>query len=352
MLQIEATINQDIKCFDSGNDDLNRWLALTLKAYDRDILAENREGTTVQSVKSDTLLNFRLPIPPLSEQRRIVAKLELVLARVDACRARLETVPTLLKRFRQSVLAAACSGRLTEDWREEITPWETVPLADIITELRNGISTKPNQSLPGTPILRISSVRPGKVDTHDIRYLPDAETLMEKYALREGDLLFTRYNGTKDLVGVCGVVKSLGNNTLLYPDKLMRVRVQPERVLPEYLEIYFSDATTRDIVMAASKSSAGQIGISGESLKNTPVSLPLLAEQHEIVRRVTAFFAFADQVEARYTQAKTHTDRLTQSILAKAFRGELVPQDPADEPAAELLARKREKKTTLPSTGQ
>ena len=91
--------------------------------------------------------------------------------------------------------------------------------------------------------------------------------------------------------------------------------------------------------MAASKSSAGQIGISGGSLKATPVSLPPLAVQQEIVRRVTDLFALVDQVEARYAQAKTHVDRLTQSILAKAFRGELVPQDPADEPAKALLAR-------------
>jgi type I restriction enzyme S subunit len=67
--------------------------------------------------------------------------------------------------------------------------------------------------------------------------------------------------------------------------------------------------------------------------------LPPLAEQQEIVRRVEVLFALADQIEARYAKAKTHVERLTQSILAKAFRGELVPQDPNDEPASVLLER-------------
>jgi type I restriction enzyme, S subunit len=114
-----AAINQDIKCFDSGNNDLNRWLAIVLRASERVLLAENREGTTVQSVKFETLRNFNLAIPPLEELRRIVAKLEKLLDKVDSCQKRLAKIPILLKRFRQSVLAEACSGRLTADWRED-----------------------------------------------------------------------------------------------------------------------------------------------------------------------------------------------------------------------------------------
>ena len=117
VLEQPAAINQDIRCLDSGNADLNEWLALALRAFSQQILEQNREGTTVQSVKTETLRAFQLPIPPLAEQKRIVAKVETLLARVNAARQRLAKVPALLKRFRQSVLAAACSGQLTEDWR-------------------------------------------------------------------------------------------------------------------------------------------------------------------------------------------------------------------------------------------
>jgi type I restriction enzyme S subunit len=93
-------INQDIKCFDSGDDDTNQWLFLSLRTFAKEILSLNREGTTVQSVKYDTLKELELPLPPLNEQRRIVAKLEKLLSRVDAAQARLATIPRILKRFR------------------------------------------------------------------------------------------------------------------------------------------------------------------------------------------------------------------------------------------------------------
>ncbi len=133
LLERDAAINQDLKAFDSGNDQLNSWLALAWRACARELLAENREGTTVQSVKLETLRDFELPVPPLAEQRRIVAKLEKLLGRVDASQQRLAKIPVLLKRFRQSVLAAACSGRLTADWREENTSVEDA--SELIAEL-------------------------------------------------------------------------------------------------------------------------------------------------------------------------------------------------------------------------
>ena len=119
VLETEAAINQDIKCFDSGSLELNAWLALALRASENEILGHNREGTTVQSVKSETLEKFVLPVPPIDEQRRIRFKLERVINKVSGCNARLVRIPVILKRFRQSVLAVACSGRLTVDWREQ-----------------------------------------------------------------------------------------------------------------------------------------------------------------------------------------------------------------------------------------
>lgn len=118
VLQREAAINQDLKCFDSGDDDLNAWLALALRSSARNILALNREGTTVQNVRYETLKDFELPVPPPSEQRCIVARIEELVGHVNAARERLTRVPKILKAFRQSVVAAACAGRLTEDWRE------------------------------------------------------------------------------------------------------------------------------------------------------------------------------------------------------------------------------------------
>ena len=88
--------------------------------------------------------------------------------------------------------------------------WVAAPLSALITELRNGISTRPNLEPPGTPILRISAARPGSVALDDLRFLPRGHALLDAYGLRDKDLLFTRYNGSIELLGVCGMVRGLG----------------------------------------------------------------------------------------------------------------------------------------------
>lgn len=121
----------------------------------------------------------------------------------------------------------------------------------------------------------------------------------------------------------------------------MRVRFDHDFILPAYAEIVFQGPEVHERIVAKSKSSAGQNGVSGSDIKAQPFASPPLTEQQEIVRCVESLFALAGQLESRYAKAKAHLDRLTPSILAKSFRGELVPQDPNDEPASALLERVR-----------
>jgi len=332
-------------------------------------------GTAQRGVYLGALKKILLPLAPLNEQRRIVAKLEKFMGRVNAAQERLATIPRILRRFRQSVLAAASCGNLTADWREQNpnaqsalelmglitktrelkksletieagespdevpTKWVWIRFGSVIKELRNGISIRPNIEEPGTPILRINAARSGRIDLNEVRFLKNGGDYLPEYGLKDGDLLFTRYNGSLELLGVCGMVRGLGNSIRLYPDKLMRVRFDHRFVLPEYAEIFFQAPDVHERVIAKSKSSAGQNGVSGSDIKAQAFALVPFEEQEEIVRRVDALFKTADALEARYLKAKSHVDKLTQSILAKAFRGELVPQDPNDEPASVLLKR-------------
>lgn len=282
-----------------------------------------------------------MALPPLPEQKRIADKLDTVLTRVDAVSTRLARVAPLLKRFRQSVLAAATSGRLTSEWRESNAvhqPWRDMTLGSLIEDMRNGLATKPDESPAGKKILRISAVRPGVLDTTDHRYLTADEVDAKIYNLRKGDLLFTRYNGSLEFVGVCALV-SEDLPEYVYPDKLIRVRANTAVVLPKFIEIASAEVEARAQIEGFVKSSAGQKGISGSNLKSLRLSVPPLEEQTEIVRRVDTLFAFADRLEVRLKAAEAVAGRLTPALLAKAFRGELVPQDPDDEPASELLRR-------------
>lgn len=283
----------------------------------------------------EDLSRFVFLLAPLAEQKIIAEKLDTLLAQVDSTKARLEQIPQILKRFRQAVLTAAVNGLLTEEWRnniQEAMDFKKINFELILTELRNGLSSKPNEERLGHPILRISSVRSGHVDQSDIRYLECSESELERHRLEDGDLLFTRYNGSLEFVGVCGLLKNTQYKDLLYPDKLIRARLTKE-ALPEYIEIFFSSPGARNSMMECVKTTSGQKGISGKDIKSQLVYLPPLKEQHEIVRRVEQLFAYADTIEKQVNSALTRVNSLTQSILAKAFRGELTAQWRAENPS-------------------
>jgi len=287
-----------------------------------------------------------------------VAAVEALVTRVDAVGGRLDKVSTLLKWFRQAVLSAACRGALTEEWRtanptatprgvvgpevgEVPSSWTWSTFGSLLKELQNGVSPRPNVGPPGTPMLRISAVRSGEVDLTDCRYLPSGDTYIPDFCVKDGDLLFTRYNGSLDLLGVCGMVRGLGRKWLLYPDKLIRARLDEVLAEPAYVELFFGSPGARKRLTARAKSSAGQQGISGKDLRAQPVALPPLPEQREILRRVQALFWLAETVERRVQAAKVRAARLTQAILAKAFRGELVPTE------AELARREGAGSTSM-----
>tara|TARA_R110002153_G_scaffold27158_2_gene84445 strand:- start:4766 stop:6043 length:1278 start_codon:yes stop_codon:yes gene_type:complete len=322
----KALLNQrvcKIEVFDSGVYD-SRFLFYLLPTYLR-LINENTSATTVKHLSSKTLAELPIPNPSIDEQKRIADKLDSVLAKVEAAQTRLDKIPAILKRFRQSVLAAAASGELTKEWREERQlpyDYEQYRFDEILVELRNGLSAKPNEDGKGTPILRISSVRAMEIDQADIRYLEIADKEIEKYKLKTGDLLFTRYNGSLEFVGVCGVLEDLQHDNLVYPDKLIRARLN-EKALPKFIEILFSSPYIRDQVTGCVKTTSGQKGISGKDLKEQLIMLPSVSEQNEIVISVTKLLARARRVEKNYTKARIKLDSLTQSILSKAFSGKL-----------------------------
>lgn len=312
-----------------------------LVEFSTDEILKKAYGAAQPNISGNAIEELLVPIAPLNEQKRIADKLDSILAKVDRAQARLDKIPGILKRFRLSVLAAATSGELTREWREQKDldiSFRNYIFDDLLVELRNGLSAKPNEDNKGTPILRISSVRPMVVNQDDIRHLEITENDLNKYKLEVGDLLFTRYNGSLEFVGVCGLIDRLSHTNLVYPDKLIRARVN-NLAIPEYIEILFSSPQMRAQVTGCVKTTSGQKGISGKDLKDQSLKLPSIEEQKEIVSVVSKLLSQADSFEAQYISAKRMLSRLSQSVLSKAFRGELVAQDQNDEPASELLKR-------------
>jgi len=394
VLRRPAAINQDLKCFDSGSKDLNRWLALALKASTHLILAENREGTTVQSVKSETLREFELPLPPLAEQRRIVAKLEELLGKVSSSQQRLSRVPGLLKRFRQSVLAAACSGRLTADWREQnpdaipatpsVQPGKSSQAARASDECilgDSGLSVGDcGQDAPAkwtwtklTDVARLESghtpsrTHPeywdGPIAWVGIKDARNHNGLVIKDTIQHVTELGLANSAARLLpantVCLTRTANSIGYSLILGREMATSQDlvgwVCTDAIEPRYLMTLF--LAEHDALYRFARGSAHPTAYFPEILA-FHACLPPLAEQHEIVHQVEKLFAFADQIEARLTQAQTHVSRITQSLLAKAFRGELVPTEHAlataarrdYESASALLARVQTKQQTTAAT--
>lgn len=272
---------------------------------------------------------FQIPLPPLSEQERIVAKIEELFTQLEAGTAALKRVQAGLKRYKASVLKAAVEGRLLNDefrmQNDELPDgWQLVKFGEIITILKNGFFYgRPSTEPIGIPILRISAVRPMSVNFDEPRYIPDVnEKDVEDYFLTKGDLLFTRYNGNKELVGACGLVGELQQN-VLYPDKLIRVRVNEQVVSPEYAQVYFATQTARRHIENRIKSTAGQHGIAGGDVKSIPFILPPLAEQRRIVAEVERRLSVVKEVESVVAASVARAARLRQSVLKSAFEGKL-----------------------------
>jgi type I restriction enzyme, S subunit len=305
------------------------------------------------------LSSIFLPIAPVEEQERIADELEALLGRVAACRERLHHLPRMLKRFREAVLEAAVSGRLTEE--DEIASsksrdgipatWLRTPFSDLIESIRTGTTEVPTDNATKFPVLRSSSVRPLSVDIQDRRYLTAQQSTNKENFIQTSDLLFTRLSGSVEYVGNCAMVRTDASESIQYPDRLFRVRLKdPDQA--RYIEIAFASRSVRKQIEEQVKSSAGHQRISTNAITRAVLRIPPPVDQAEIVRRVDQLFALADVVERQLRKATVQVEKLAPSLLAKAFRGELVPQDPNDEPASVLLARTRKAREEVGATAK
>ncbi len=302
-------------------------------------------ATAIPGLNREDAYQVEFALAPLNEQKRIADKLDAVLARVDACRERLDRIPAILKRFRQSVLAAATSGKLTEEWRavqSDDSDWRSVRLAEVASSrLGKMLDKAKNQGIP-TPYLRNVNVRWFGFDLSDIQQIKVTSQEKADLALEPGDVLVCEGGEP----GRCAIWR-VPDSTYVYQKALHRVRVGTA-LLPEWL--CYSLKNAADSGRLSDLFTGTTIKhLTGVALGQFELQLPPVDEQLEIIRRVESLFAYADRLEACYTAARAQVERLTPALLAKAFRGELVPQDPNDEPASVLLERIRAAREAAPA---
>ena len=320
---------------------------------------------------NDFINNVFIPIPPENEQFKIINKLDKIISKIDDVNARLDNIPTALKRARQSILNQAITGELTKDWRKknlDIIPasimieqfkqlliesssknerdninnifsykenyfsfdiphtWTFSILEKLCKSFKYGTSTK-SESSGLVPVLRMGNIQKGEIDWNDLVYTSDSKEI-EKYKLEKNDVLFNRTN-SPELVGKTAIYR--GERAAIYAGYL--IKIENYKILnSEYLNYALNSTFAKEWKLDVKTDGVSQSNINAQKLAKFEVPLPPLEEQAEIVRRVKLAFEKLDKIELRYQKAKEYSDKLTQSILNKAFRGELVPQDPNDKP--------------------
>lgn len=292
----------------------NRFIYSFMRTVD---LSDISRSTTVPSVRKGDIEEIVLSIPPLAEQKVIADKLDTLLTQVETTKAHLERIPKILKTFRQSVLAAAVSGKLVTVSEPNVTT-----VGCVTTDIRYGTSKKCDYDVGQTPVIRIPNIGDRRINLSDLKYADFTEKELEALALKAGDILVIRSNGSLDLVAKPALVDQKSEG-FLYAGYLIRLRCNEEKVLPSFLLNVMSSRVVRDIVEITSRSTSGVNNINSKELASLKFVLPSIVEQTEIVRRVEELFTFADSIEQKANAALERVNNLTQSILAKAFRGEL-----------------------------
>jgi type I restriction enzyme, S subunit len=341
------------------------------------------KGGAQPNISQQIIKAHKVGLPPIAEQKRIVEKLDSLLAQVDTIQQRLNNLPNIIKRFRQSILAAAVSGKLTEQWRGNNTQNNIADLLNEIQEKRNllkkskhlkasfgnfvtvvpifegapenwlwccfdQISKNENNALKagpfGSALKKNESINSGYRVYGQEQVIAGDETLVSYYvgedkfqqlkacSVQPGDILIS-------LVGTIGKVLILSKDVekgIINP-RLVKLSLNSD-INRSYIKYYLDSVFAKDFFRQFSHGGTMDILNLG-ILKKLPIALPPIEEQTEIVHLVEQHFALADTLEKNLKNAKQRVDNLTQSILTKAFRGELVPQDPNDEPAEQLLAR-------------
>jgi type I restriction enzyme S subunit len=280
---------------------------------------------------------FRLA--PLAEQKRIVTKLDSLFAYTRRARQELDHIPKLIERYKQAILSAAFRGDLTADWRKEnllIEEWKELALKEFLSEpLSNGRSVCDGD---GFPVLRLTCLKDRLIDLNENKKGMWSREEALKFLVCTKDFFVSRGNGSLSLVGK-GSLVGVVTDEIAYPDTLIRVRVKPEVYNVEFLSFIWNSYSIRRQIEKAAKTTAGIYKINQKSIENFIFPIPSLQEQQEIVEKLKKYFQAIDRLEQEYQKAMKFLDRLEQSTLAKAFRGEIVPQDPNDEPASILLER-------------
>ena len=380
-------------------------------------ISEYQAGSNnLRNLKFNDYIQIGVPLAPLNEQKRIVAKIEVLFSELDNGITALKTAREQLKVYRQAMLKHAFEGKFTAKWREEnadkleatellltriqkeredrykqqlsdwkaaveawemkdkegkkpskpkklvqlktvakancvdfpVLPqgWSYVRLGTLIDEPVYGTSAKCEYESGEQGVLRIPNIADGVIDDSDLKLATFKQGEVDHLQLKSGDILTIRSNGSISLVGNCALI-SEKDTKYIFAGYLIRLRPNPNLIAPAFLLAILKCHLLRKQIESAAKSTSGVNNINSKELQNLVVPLPSIEEQHELLSHFDSMLPSIIVTEKDITNQLNKAETLRQSILEKAFSGQLVLQDPNDEPASELLTRIKSEKETV-----
>ncbi len=398
----KAVLNQHIFRVDFDESVISKkYFMYAINQQLTELIEKAHGGVGLRHVTKGKFENTVIELPPFAEQSRLVRKIEELFSELDNGIESINLARDQLQVYRHALLRAAFEGKITAQWRKKnksklesadhliarikkerdadyqarisarnaasdenggrprapkvfapltkqeleelpVLPdgWIWEKLGSMTCGVEYGTGAKSSER-GKVPVLRMGNIQNAKFDWSDLVYTSDQDEI-RKYSLREGDVLFNRTN-SPELVGKTAIYR--GERPALFAGYLIRINQLPSVVDSQYLNLFLNSHIARQQGNRVKTDGVNQSNINGEKLSNYPFPYCALAEQREIVKILEEKLSVIDQMEEDTNLQIQKADALRQSILKKAFCGNLVAQDPNDEPASILLERIRTKKT-------
>ena len=272
-------------------------------------------GGAVPTLNRNLVHSELVPASPFDEQQRIVS-------RIKECLSRIEEVESLRA---QAVVEAAAvlPSMLNSEFLQQREEYGSAEIGDLAVETRYGTSSKCTTTPNGTAILRIPNVAGGFVNLNNLKYCQLAERDLDRLTLQQGDLLFVRTNGSRELVGRCAIFEEGQDERFAFASYLIRVRLAEDRMRPHFLSFFLSSTQGRNELDKRRRTSAGQFNINSENLRSIEVPVPPLEVQDALIERLRVQQDSVIALRDSLADVDAESSHLRESILRKAFAGEL-----------------------------
>ena len=329
ILDFDSATNQAICCI-YQNSNYNRDFLFYYLLYKKEYLVNQGKGGAQPNISQEIIKALKIPVPPLNEQKRIVEKIEEEFGKIDEGVEKLKLAQEQIRQYRQSVLKSAFDGKLykTTEWEEKIFSQvlEVNPKTDI-PDIKDDdlVSFLPMPAVQAeTNIYNEELVKYSKVKKGYTKF-------------KNQDVLFAKITPCMENGKTC-VVNNLKYGIGFGSTEFHILRTLGE-ILSEFIFYYVVQESFRKKAQNVMTGAVGQRRVPADYLKNISINLPTIDEQKQIVKEIEKRFEVTDEAERVIAENLDKTEQLKQSILKKAFEGRLVPQDPTDQPASELLAK-------------